>query len=564
VTRRSDRRAGSRRRERDSAEAVAAAKPSGHTRPLLQHRAVQAGLLFGVLLVAYLANGDVLPGQDATGSVRLAGKLVSKHKITFSPEDDPFMFQWHLKTTKGEVPATFRAWASLNQGEPIRRAYERGELTRPLPFYYLMATRSHDVYVNRYGLGAGLFAVPFVAAVYPFATDLYDRPSASLLWHTAKVATACAVAGSAVFLFLAALAFVRPSTAACLALAYGLGTSVFSSSSQTLWQHGPTELFLALGTYLLLRENRRRLAPWVGLSYMLAFACRPTSAVAVIAAGGYYLIRDRRALVGFVVGCLPVAILLSAYNLHYFGKLLVFGQLGDLPSKPAVPPGNFEQAASTPGHEFRTSLLTGLAGILISPSRGLLVFSPAIGFALWGLLRAWRDPAFLPLRAVSVAAVVMCVLAARWYGWWGGWCYGYRLLVDAVTPLAFLAIPVAEEIRRRRILLATFAGAALWGIMVQAVGAFAYDVVGWNNRNFVAVKVGQNEPLLFADPDQASREAWARQGSTEEIRLDINSRPGRYRLWTIRDSQILYYLTHFQEARALKQYAIEQFLRERG
>jgi hypothetical protein len=58
-----------------------------------------------------------------------------------------------------------------------------------------------------------------------------------------------------------------------------------------------------------------------------------------------------------------------------------------------------------------------------------------------------------------------------------------------------------------------FAAALVSGVTVQVVGAFAYDVVAWNNRSFVAVKVGQNEPLLFADPDQASREAWARHGS---------------------------------------------------
>jgi len=565
MNKRTDIRADRRRREPGPTSGGERATSIGRLGRVLHHPATQAALIFSVLLFAYLVNGDILPGQDGTANVRLAGKLVSKGKLVFTPDDDPFMFEWQLKTPEGNRPATFRSWWSRHQGQPIRRAYERGDLFDPQPYYYLIPTRFPGVYADKYGLGAGLFAAPFVAAVYPFARDLYERPSASLLWYAAKVATASAVAGSAVFLFLAALAFVRPSTAAGLALAYGLGTCVWSASSQTLWQHGPTEFFLALGTFFLLRENRARSAPWVGLSYMLAFACRPTSALALAAAGVYYLARDRRAFLGFALGCLPVAVLLSIYNLHYFGRLLVLGQLSG-EHEHAVLGAAAHAANTTPPARniFGTSLLTGLAGILISPSRGLLVFSPAVGFAAWGIVRIWRDRAWWALREVSIAAAAMCLVVARWYGWWGGWCYGYRLIMDAVTLLAFLMIPVAEDIRRRRVLRITFAACLSWGIVVQVVGAFAYDVVGWNNRSFVEVTVPGSQPLRFADPNEANREAWARHGSTEEVHLDVNSRPGRHRIWSVRDNEILYYIQHFSEARSLKQMAIEQFLRDRG
>ena len=295
---------------------VAKATRPRSLRLLLLRRSVQAALIFSLLLGAYLANGDILPGNDATGSVRLAGKLLSKHKLVFTPEEEPFMFEWRLKTPEGERLATFRAWQSKLNGEPIRRAFERGDLTHPEPYYYLMETRQPGVYANMYGIGAGLWAVPFVAAVSPFARDFYDRPSADLLWYAAKVAAACAVAGSAVCLFLAALAFMRPGTAGWLALAYGLGTCVWSASSQTLWQHGPMELFLALGTLFLMRLDRPRSAYGVGLCYALAYACRPTAALAIGAAGLYYLLANRRALLRFALASLPVGLTLSAYNLH--------------------------------------------------------------------------------------------------------------------------------------------------------------------------------------------------------------------------------------------------------
>jgi len=535
---------------------------------------VQAALIFLLLLAAYLANGDVLPGADATANVRLAGKLVSRGKMVFTPEEDPFMFEWRLKTSRGYENATFHSWDSGLNGEPIRWAYGRGELDKPNPCYFLMKTRYPGVFANRYGPAAGLFAVPFAAAVYPFARDFYDRPSAAILWFCGKVAASCAVAASAVLLFLAALPYLRRGTAVWLALAYGLGTCVWSAGSQTLWQHGPMEFFLALGTYFLMQKERPRAAYWVGLSYTLAFACRPTAALAIAIVGITYLIRDRRALLRCVAGGTPVILLLAVYNLHYFGTLIVFGQVdaggatgsAQVPVEATLIPMAMaaEGPASAASRFFMTPLWRGFAGILVSPSRGLLVFSPVMIATFWGLVRVFRDSRFSALRPVGLTALALCFVVVRWHGWWGGWCYGPRLLTDAVTLLAFLAIPVAEEIRKRRTFGVAFAVCLSWSVAVQVAGAFAYDVTGWNARILFAVNVpGKERPLLFIDREEARREAWATGGSVVERRFNVDAE-GHDRLWTIRDSQILYYFENFFEARKVKRAAIERFLLDRG
>jgi hypothetical protein len=138
------------------------------------------------------------------------------------------------------------------------------------------------------------------------------------------------------------------------------------------------------------------------------------------------------------------------------------------------------------------------------------------------------------------------------------------LLVDAVTLLAFLAIPIAEEIRRRRFLAWACSVCLVWGLMVQGLGALAYDVTGWNDRAFAEVQVPGSEPLLFTDAGEARLEAWARHGSIREVRVDVNSRRGQRRLWSIRDNQIFYYLTNFAPARAVKRLTIEEFVRVSG
>jgi hypothetical protein len=521
-------------------------------------QAVSVGLL---LLVVYLANGDFLPGNDATANVRLAAKMVSQRKLVFTPEEDPFLFEWRVQTPQGQQFARFRSWDQPLNGEPVRQARDRGIIGNPAPDYSLVKTRFPGVYANRYGLGTALFAAPFVAAVFPFAGDFYQRSAVPMLWHACKVATAFAVAASAVFLFLAALGSLRPGTAAGLALIYGLGTCVWSTSSQTLWQHGPTEFFLALGALLMLRRQRPATVAWVGLCLAMAFLCRPTAAVIALVIAGYYLKTERRAFSWFVVGTLPVLALFTVYNLYYFGRPVALGQLGESKSVLlAIPP--LAMAAERQVTElFGRHVVEGVAGSLFSPSRGLLVFSPIVAFAFWGLVRAFRDPGHAVLRPLGVAALANILVAAAWYGWWGGWCYGYRLLIDSVTLLAFVAIPIAEPIRQRRPLTLGFAVCALWSVLVQAVGAFAYDVVSWNNRKMFVVKIGAEEKL-FLDHDEAQREVWARGGKLQIREVDVNARSER--VWSLRDSEILYYLGNFSESRKLRQLAVKQFLHDKG
>jgi hypothetical protein len=212
---------------------------------------------------------------------------------------------------------------------------------------------------------------------------------------------------------------------------------------------------------------------------------------------------------------------------------------------------------------FGRHILTGLAGSFFSPSRGLFVFSPVVALAFWGLVRAWRDPEHAPLRPLRVAALANIFVAAAWYGWWGGWCYGYRLLIDSVTLLAFVAIPIDESIRQRHSLQIAFAVCAAWSVLVQAVGDWAYDVTGWNNRQVFVVKTG-NDSRVFLDRDEAQRELWARGGRPEIKEADVNSRAYHFRVWSWRDSEILYYLEHFSESRRLKKIAIEELLRDKG
>src|SRR6185369_7441598 len=89
-----------------------------------------------------------------------------------------------------------------------------------------------------------------------------------------------------------------------------------------------------------------------------------------------------------------------------------------------------------------------LAGHLVSPSRGLLVYVPAI-FVVGYLLIRYRDLVRKRLVVLALSAVGALLLAISfYYPWHGGHCYGPRLTTDLVPWLALLAM-LAVEARLR-------------------------------------------------------------------------------------------------------------------
>ncbi len=406
-----------------------AASGRGRWGKLLGRKAVVGGAIFLILLAAYHLNGGFLYGNDAKPNVYLAPTLLSQGRLSFTPTQHPFMFLWGYRTKEGPVLVQFNSWKDRMVDQPYtaRQFFETGLLTLVQSKYYLVPSvrrtaEGEPIFVNTFGPGAGLTALPLYALLH-LATggDLQSHPAA--LWYGGKVAASLLVAGSAVWVFLTACAFTTVARSALITLAYGLGTGVWSMSSQALWQHGPNEFFLAMGTYFLVRAERGwTSAAWCGLAYSAAVACRPTSVIVAGAAGVYLLVRwfmaRRKALLPYVLAALPIATALAAYNTYYLGSPWEFGQ-SRTGHKVAM-----DKTGST--DLWQTPLAVGAAGLMVSPSRGLLVFSPFMVFALAGLGALWTQRRYAPLWPVAAAMLALLVVAFKWFDWWGGWCYGPR------------------------------------------------------------------------------------------------------------------------------------------
>ena len=511
--------------------------------------------LFFVCFGAYMMNGDVVAlGADHRSNMLFSLNLLKHRSLSIAPPHAPAEFDWQLKRPGGDIAAVqIKRWNSKWDA-----LYRKGEL-RPISRYYMVPTLHPGRYANTFGIGTAFTALPFYAALDLFA----DLASNRMLWYYgAKEIASLLTAGAVVCIFLAMRRFVPPLPAALGALAFGLGTCAWTLSSQALWQQTPFLFFLSLGAWCLFaagQETTRRpaWALYCGAALGMATLCRPTGAIAVVCVGLYLLwlapprllprvlhspgsavaapgggsartggLRWPPALppvFAYVLGGLPFALLLGAYNTYYFGNPFVFGQeLGA--------PDRMQNAGVTNGM-WSTPLAEGLAGILFSPSRGLLVYSPILAFGFVGAAMAWRDPRrYAALIALQPIVLATLVVSAKHFDWWGGFSYGPRRLVQTGVLLTLLAIPVIARVVQTRWMGGVFAALLLYSVSVQVIGAWAYSLGHWDNKNGMNIEY----------PEYRSR------------------------LWSWSDTQIVHYVVNFQAAMHNKELVMNYYLGDEG
>lgn len=374
---------------------------------------------------------------------------------------------------------------------------------------------------------------------FPYGTDLWATPIVALLdaamratmgrrygselaqWRIGDVqefwASVTVALAALVLLGIGRRLGLTWRRAAALALLFAFGTSAWSTASRALWSHTPALLCNAAALALVLRAGevgrgpalggRARAASLLaaGLVLGFGFVVRPTGAVpAAVLAVLAWAYAGRRAL-WLLAGGAVAAALFGAHNLAVYGRVL----------PPYYLPGRLAGAST-----FGPALL----GNLVSPARGLFVFTPVLLFALpgaWALLRARpaaageaaRPPAdgapsSLPPgggpvaggRALGAALVVAValhwVVISSYPHWWGGHCYGPRLFTDALPFLCVLLVPVLARWpggrgagasreggrggRRWSAAGLVFTAAALLGLGAHAVGANVTASGRWN------------------------------------------------------------------------------------
>jgi|GEM_PF-401726 len=300
-------------------------------------------------------------------------------------------------------------------------------------------TPNHDYAVEKinghlytpYPIGASLAAVPFVWVIDRLSTfaspvrfsDYIQqaRPEETELFIASFI-----VALTALVIYGMARLFLDKQRALGLVLVFAFGTSAWSTASRALWQHGPSMLMLALALYLILLAKKRPfLSQFVALPLALAYVTRPTNSLSVLVLTIYVFIYFRRYFVRYLLWALFIAVPFIAFNLSIYHTLLS------------------DYYRSYQGFAVSGAFFEAFAGLLVSPSRGLLLYSPVFLFAIWGVWLNLKHGGFFRLD-LFLGAIVLLHLAilAIWPLWWGGWSYGPRMLADLLPYLMYWLIPV--------------------------------------------------------------------------------------------------------------------------
>ncbi|MFL5882933.1 MAG: hypothetical protein ACJ782_23290 [Actinomycetota bacterium] len=135
------------------------------------------------------------------------------------------------------------------------------------------------------------------------------------------------------------------------------------------------------------------------------------------------------------------------------------------------------------GGSFRTPLLQGLDGLLLSHGKSLFVFNPFLVLAIPGAVALWRrDRALTVLVLVLVAA--RALFFARWSAWYGGVAWGPRLLMPVVGPLSLLAVYALSRIPRLPVALRILAAIGVAGLVVVSAGVSLASVWVWQGASW--------------------------------------------------------------------------------
>lgn len=349
--------------------------------------------------------------------------------------------------------------------DPFREALEsRGPLN-----WYVQERRGH--LVSLYPVGASLVALPVYVPLYLglVAMDMSDNTwlfGASQIAE--KIAASTITAAAVAIFYLLLRRRTDPVTAFWGAAAFGLASSMWATASQLLWQHGPVALMLAAALWLLTWPQR---PAWTlagaGLLLSMAVAIRPTAGILWVAGlacalvgEGTFPARIGRSLV-FLGAGIPVFALSLAYNWHYY----------------QTPLGGY---ALMSGGLAPRRVLQGVVGLLLSPNRGLLIFTPIALLGIFGLVRAaWpgKCPVLVPF---GFAAVAHLALVGSYLEWGGGWSFGPRYLVDILPILGLAGAQMWPRLKPagKRLMW----GALLWSVLVQLNGAVCYPASQWNLR----------------------------------------------------------------------------------
>jgi len=346
------------------------------------------------------------------------------------------------------------------------------------PDYTYHAVSLHESkYVTVYAPGSALVNLPgqIVASLFTVNKTTYNDFFTATAGHTfaqgiAFLLTAVILAIASIILIyksLRNLGFSEAKAIASTFIAYASSFAVWYVFLNSAFNH-TTEIFaLALFSYGFsswLKKETKTAIILAALGIGLAVLARPPLLIVGACFGLYLLLHKKwKGLIILALIGLPFALVYISYNIASYGSAFA---------------SSYNILFS--GQNFNFSQWNGLK-VLFSGYRGWFVYSPALFFALIGLLLAKQKQRLFALM-LFVPVVFTAVLYGFWPIWWGGGSYGQRFMISFVP---FLAIGIAYLLQKLqkdrpqylRLAYTLLAIAVSWTLILTVVYRFT-PVVG--------------------------------------------------------------------------------------
>lgn len=329
-----------------------------------------------------------------------------------------------------------------------------------------------------YPIGVSIAAVPHILLIDRFsrhvlAQDLYNRlqttpPTHEFPGMLERFVAAFYVAATTLVLYFAFLICLSKPYAIFLGLAFAFGTSAWSTASRALWQHGPSMFCLAIALYLVLYARKK---PWlvvpVGMVLAASYTIRPTNAITIVILSVYIGATHRRYIFPYLFLLLLSLLPFLIYNIRTYDAFL-----------PPYYQANRVFAYGTFGE--------AILGNVVSPARGLFIFSPFLVFIFVSV--------FLKIRRNTFNALdfsLMLIILSHWFvissfpWWWAGWSFGPRFFTDMLPFLFYFLVPVmqslhATHLKMKLIILPAVVLLFGAGVFINFRGANRSAVQNWN------------------------------------------------------------------------------------
>lgn len=382
--------------------------------------------------------------------------------------------------------------------------------------------------------GSSILSVPFVAVLNLFGLSAAD--SDGVYNHRKEVmiegiVAALLMALLASLFFYTARLMLPTKWSVIVTLGGALGTQVYSTASRVLWSHTWGILLLGIVVFLLLRHEiqKRDLSPVV-LASLLSwmYFVRPTFAVHIFAISVYLIIFHRHLFVRYAA---TGALWLTGFVIYSWSH---FGQL--LPS--------YYRAGRL---EF-DSFPVALAGNLISPARGLLIYVPTILFVIYLLVRYRHRLIYRRLVWLSLIIIAgHLVIISGFWQWWGGHCFGARFTTDLIPWFVLLGILglramlawrderavnslAAGSLLSRRVEIALGSALLVLSVFINTLGATSNATWLWNRPRDIETRLWDwRQPQFLAGylPMTPPKEF----PSLETSRIDFTAPEAEKYLW---------------------------------